>query len=82
MSIRGTLLLFWDYIVTVRKDLFDLSPTVCEYYADSENPQLYNFADSLAVPDPYLTQDYTTRHKGRGTPIIIDNGTCTCTLYM
>jgi actin-related protein 5 len=45
---------------------------------DASNPQLYHFADEQATPDPYLTQEYTTTHKGKGTPIIIDNGSSYC----
>lgn len=45
---------------------------------DPNNAQLYHFADALASPDPYFTQDYTARHRGKGTPIIIDNGSSYC----
>lgn len=45
------------------------------HLSDASNPQLYYFADELATPDHYFTQEYTASHKGKRTPIVIDNGT-------
>lgn len=41
---------------------------------DKDNPSLYRFADVPQPPDPFLTEDYVAKHRGKGTTIVIDNG--------
>ena len=41
---------------------------------DTDNPAVYRFADVPQPPDPFLTDDYVAKHRGKGTTIVIDNG--------
>ena len=41
---------------------------------DKDNPSVYRFADVPQPPDPFLTEDYVAKHRGKGTTIVIDNG--------
>jgi hypothetical protein len=41
---------------------------------DKDNPSVYRFADVPQPPDPFLTDDYVAKYRGKGTTIVIDNG--------
>ena len=62
-----------------KKNIVLLIGAVTTYYPsvlspDKDNPSLYRFADVPQPPDPFLTDDYVAKHRGKGTTIVIDNG--------
>ena len=43
---------------------------------------LYKLVDGAVSPDPYYTKDYEVEHRGKGTPLIIDNGMWSASLLI
>ncbi len=69
LAYRGTLRYSWLKCAPHPPPYKSLDPT------DPTKPNLYRFVDAPATPDPFYTEDYLTQHKGKETPIIVDNGT-------
>lgn len=43
-------------------------------FLDPSSSSLFRLSDGEVTPDPYHTSDYEAEHRGKGTPLVIDNG--------